>query len=201
MAREKSQKKTTSARQQATASPRKSPQRPAVSPTCSHSTEERNNNAADEPSASSLLQHSQLTTDEWYKAKQTRKAYANYVKAGKVWLAKWVTSGQTEIEEEGLPGSESPTKGCQGEYWRQNKQTGKWEGIPVFQIEYKSYFELLKNRDGRTGTSTQALAMLPKDLKVILNWIKGPDGAKKLNETRRLYINAFMTTAFCLWTR
>ncbi len=38
------------------------------------------------PSAAQLLNQSQQTTEEWYKAVRTKKGYAGYVKGGKVWL-------------------------------------------------------------------------------------------------------------------
>lgn len=48
------------------------------------------------PSVTQLLQSSRLTTDEWYKAARTTKAYANYVKAGKKWLEDWVTEARDD---------------------------------------------------------------------------------------------------------
>jgi hypothetical protein len=77
----------------------------------------------------------------------------------------------------------------------------KWEGNPVFDLNFKTYFESLKNRDKRTGTSTQALPMLPKDLKLITDYLSSDDGLRELGETRCLYFKAFASTAFCLWTR
>lgn len=71
----------------------------------------------------------------------------------------------------------------------------------MYQIEYKVYHESLKNRDGRTGTSTQALPMHPGDLKTIFAWLDSPHAAKELGELRVLYFKAFATTAFTLWTR
>jgi hypothetical protein len=76
-----------------------------------------------------------------------------------------------------------------------------WEGNPVAESELKAYFESLKNRDKRTGTSTQALPMLPKDLKVIVEYLDSIVGMKEFSVTKNLYFKAFATTAFCLWTR
>jgi hypothetical protein len=45
------------------------------------------------PSASVLLNHSQETTEEWYRSPRTKKGYANYVKSGKDWLKTWVAEG------------------------------------------------------------------------------------------------------------
>ena len=42
------------------------------------------------PNSGSLLKSSRLTTEAWYKSKCTTIVYANYVKAGKAWLEKWV---------------------------------------------------------------------------------------------------------------
>jgi hypothetical protein len=55
-----------------------------------------------DPSPSSLLDQSRLTTDEWYKSKRTTKAYANYVKNGKSFLATWVQDSEECSEGEGL---------------------------------------------------------------------------------------------------
>ncbi|KAK7691284.1 hypothetical protein QCA50_004677 [Cerrena zonata] len=201
------------------------------------------------PSTTQLLQSSRLTTDEWYKAARTTKAYANYVKAGKKWLEDWVTEARDDGNATGsdreeriafreafdIIGTNTPTALrlytaykcehnnlgfptadgirsafkqyfelvhlCQGEHWRLNEHTEKWEGNPVYQIEYKAYHESLKNRDGRTGTSTQALPMHPNDLKVIFLWLDSPDAIKQLGELRILYFKAFAATAFTLWTR
>ncbi|KAF8325745.1 hypothetical protein F5887DRAFT_1085118 [Amanita rubescens] len=91
--------------------------------------------------------------------------------------------------------------GCQGDVWRYNSHTKAWEGNPVFQSDFKTYYESLKNRDNRTGTVTQALPMFPKDLKVIMDYLDGKDGSDNVSVTRRLYFKAFATTAFALWTR
>lgn len=50
------------------------------------------------PSASSLLNNSQQTTDEWYKSQRTKKGYANYVKSGKKWLLDWTAEGRLDGE-------------------------------------------------------------------------------------------------------
>jgi hypothetical protein len=52
-----------------------------------------------EPSASTLLNHSQQTTEEWYKSVRTKKGYASYVKSGKKWLAEWVAEDRLDDEE------------------------------------------------------------------------------------------------------
>jgi hypothetical protein len=54
-----------------------------------------------------LLNHTRLTTDEWYKAAKTTKAYANYVKNGKAFLQSWAadSDGSTSLggeEESGI---------------------------------------------------------------------------------------------------
>lgn len=90
---------------------------------------------------------------------------------------------------------------CQGEIWRFDPHTQKWEGNPVFESDFKAYFESLKNWDNRTGTATQALPMLPKDLKVLMNYLDSDEGVSGMSLTRRLYFKAFATTAFTLWTR
>jgi hypothetical protein len=91
--------------------------------------------------------------------------------------------------------------GCQGEFWKYDATTKKWEGNPVFDGDYKAYYESLKNRDNRMGTSTQALPMLPKDFKIIMNFLDTEEAMTNISETRRLYFKAFSTTAFALWTR
>lgn len=91
--------------------------------------------------------------------------------------------------------------GCQGDSWKLNIATHEWEGNPVFEPDFKAYYEALKNRNKRIGTSTQALPMLPKDLKQIMAHLDGQEGIHAFTETRRLYFKAFATTAFCLWTR
>ncbi|KAJ7655921.1 hypothetical protein B0H17DRAFT_1146313 [Mycena rosella] len=121
----------------------------------------------------------QQTTDEWYKSSRTKKGYANYVKSGK--------SGCV--------------RGCQGDFWKYNAHTKKWEGNPVFESGFKSYYESLKNRQNRTGTATQALPMLPVDLKLILEYLDSEEAIKYFTLTQRLYFKAFVTTAFTLWTR
>ncbi|KAI0057704.1 hypothetical protein BV25DRAFT_1919893 [Artomyces pyxidatus] len=69
--------------------------------------------------------------------------------------------------------------GCQGDTWKFDSHTQTWEGNPVFDPEYKEYFESLKNRGRRNQTVTHALPMLLKDMRY----------------------QAFATTAFNLWTR
>ena len=76
-----------------------------------------------------------------------------------------------------------------------------WDGNPVFDPEFKTYFESLKNREKRTGISKQALPMLPKDLTVIMEYLASEPGLTELGETQCLYFQAFASTAFCLWTR
>jgi hypothetical protein len=53
-----------------------------------------------EPSASTLLNHSQQTTDEWHESTRTKAGYANYVKSGKKWLEEWVAGGRL-VDEDG----------------------------------------------------------------------------------------------------
>src|ERR1700728_1115161 len=44
------------------------------------------------PSATTLLNQSRETTDEWYRSPRTKKSYSSYVKSGKSWLKDWVAS-------------------------------------------------------------------------------------------------------------
>ncbi|KAJ6600338.1 hypothetical protein DFH09DRAFT_1271221 [Mycena vulgaris] len=155
---------------------------------------------SDLPSASSLLQHSQQTTEGWYKSQSTKKGYVNYVKGGKKWLVDWNAEGRLddEISADAFDniGAETPLAlraltaykcskgdsqlvcGCQGEFWKYNSHTEKWEGNPVFEIGFKSYYELLKNRHNRTSTASQALPMLPADLKIILEYLDSEEAVK-----------------------
>ncbi|KAJ7128266.1 hypothetical protein C8R46DRAFT_1237037 [Mycena filopes] len=91
--------------------------------------------------------------------------------------------------------------GCQGDFWKYNAHTEKWEGNPVFEPVFKAYYESLKNRHNRTGTATQALPMLPSDLKIIMEYLDSPEAIKYFTLTQHLYFKAFVTTAFTLWTR
>ncbi|KAJ7143011.1 hypothetical protein C8R44DRAFT_726298 [Mycena epipterygia] len=194
---------------------------------------------SDLPSASSLLNNSQQTTDEWYKSPRTKKGYGNYVKGGKTWLEEWTSEGRLDDEiavdafdnitdqtplalraltaykcehlgrgfasAEGLRSAFKDyferVCGCQGEFWKYNCHTEEWEGNPVFETGFKSYYESLKNRHNRTGTATQALPMLPADLKMILEYLDSDEAIKYFTLTQRLYFKAFVTTAFTLWTR
>ncbi|KAF8147030.1 hypothetical protein K438DRAFT_1989996 [Mycena galopus ATCC 62051] len=92
-------------------------------------------------------------------------------------------------------------QGCQGDFWKYDSHTEKWEGNPVFESSFKTYYESLKNRDNRTGTTTQALPMLPTDLKIILEYLDTEEAMKYFTVTQRLYFKAYVTTAFSLWTR
>ena len=47
-----------------------------------------------DPSASTLLDHTWMTTDQWYKSVKMTKSYANYVKSGMEWLEKWMKEGR-----------------------------------------------------------------------------------------------------------
>ncbi|KAF7354486.1 hypothetical protein MVEN_01137900 [Mycena venus] len=91
--------------------------------------------------------------------------------------------------------------GCQGDFWKYNSHNQKWEGNPVFESGFKTYYESLKNRHNRTSTATQALPMLPADLKVIMEYLDSPEAIKYFTVTQRLYFKTFVTTAFTLWTR
>ena len=90
---------------------------------------------------------------------------------------------------------------CQGEFWKYNSHTEKWEGSPVFKNQYRIYYESLKNCNKRTSASVQALPMLPKDLAVIMQYLDSLAAKKHFTQTEILYLKAFMTTAFTLWTR
>lgn len=91
--------------------------------------------------------------------------------------------------------------GCYGDSWKLNKHTNEWEGNPVFEPKYKNYYDSLKNKNNRTETTQQSLPMLPKDLKVIMDYLDSPAARSAFTETRRLYFKAFATAAFTLWTR
>jgi hypothetical protein len=91
--------------------------------------------------------------------------------------------------------------GCYGEFWKYDVQAAKWDGNPVFEPAFKVYYESLKNRDKQTGTSTQALPMLPKDLKIIVAYLDSVEAKRLFSEMERMYFKAFATTAFTLWTR
>jgi hypothetical protein len=46
-----------------------------------------------------LTQQTRLTTEQWYWAKCTTKAYSNYIKAGKTWLANDIAARQSALED------------------------------------------------------------------------------------------------------
>jgi hypothetical protein len=54
------------------------------------------------PTASTLLNHTQITTDEWFKSKKTMKSYASYVQSGKEWLKGFVEEVRGHTEEQGI---------------------------------------------------------------------------------------------------
>jgi hypothetical protein len=56
------------------------------------------------PTAASLLIQSQDTTEKWYRARRTTKAYANYVKSGKAFLESWASSHQSDPDGTEPPG-------------------------------------------------------------------------------------------------
>lgn len=89
---------------------------------------------------------------------------------------------------------------CQGDYWRYNEHTHQWEGNPVFQYQYRTYFESLNNKD-RSAVTVQAKAMLPDDLRILFEYLDSPQGLKTFTDMQRLYFKAFSLTAFTLWTR
>lgn len=95
----------------------------------------------------------------------------------------------------------SSVHGCQGDFWKYTSHTAKWEGNLVFESDFKAYYESLKNCDNQTGTSTQVLPMLLKDLKMIINFLDSPDAAEHTSLMKQFYFKAFTTTAFTLWTR
>ncbi|KAJ7832509.1 hypothetical protein B0H13DRAFT_2370907 [Mycena leptocephala] len=191
------------------------------------------------PSASSLIQNSLGTTEEWFKSSRTKKGYRNYVKSSKTWLADWTAEGRLDNEiladafdviseqtplalrtltaykckhlERGFSTAEGLRSafkdyfervcGCQGDFWKYNSHTQKWEGNPVFESGFKTYYESLKNHQNRTGTATQALPMLPSDLKIIMKYLDSEEAIKYFTVTQWLYFKVFVTTAFTLWTR
>ncbi|KAJ7778003.1 hypothetical protein DFH07DRAFT_766219 [Mycena maculata] len=165
------------------------------------------------PSASSLLNNSQQTTDEWYKSPRTKKGYSNYVKSGKAWIIEWTSEGRLDDEISAdafdIITSEIPLalraltvfKWFAGDFWKYNSHTGNWEGNPVFESGFKTYYESLKNRHNRTSTATQALPMLPADLKMIMEYLDSPEAIEYFTVTQRLYFKVFVSTAFTLWMR
>jgi hypothetical protein len=56
-----------------------------------------------ELTASTLLDRTRVTTEEWFKSKATTKAYASYVRSGKAWLKMFVEEGRSG-EEGGATG-------------------------------------------------------------------------------------------------
>lgn len=54
-----------------------------------------------QPTTADLLQHSTVTTEEWYKSARTTQVYANYVKSGKKWLGVWVSEDRQGQSIEG----------------------------------------------------------------------------------------------------
>ncbi|KAJ6590741.1 hypothetical protein B0H10DRAFT_803701 [Mycena sp. CBHHK59/15] len=83
--------------------------------------------------------------------------------------------------------------GCQGDFWKYNAHTKKWEDDPVFEIGFRTYYESLKSRDSRTSTTTQALPMLPADLKIIMEYLDSEEVIQHFSQTRRLHFKAFVT--------
>ncbi|KAF9489984.1 hypothetical protein BDN71DRAFT_1435024 [Pleurotus eryngii] len=71
---------------------------------------------------------------------------------------------------------------CQGDFWKLNEGKQKWEGNPVFQSDFKVYFESLKNRQKRTATVVQALPMLPADMKVLMDYLDTSEASKNIAE-------------------
>lgn len=68
-------------------------------------------------------------------------------------------------------------------------------------MDFRTYFESLKNWENKTGIAIQSLPMFPKDLRVIMDYLDGEGGEKQFSLTWKLYFKAFATTAFTLWTR
>ncbi|KAF7364523.1 hypothetical protein MVEN_00321300 [Mycena venus] len=178
---------------------------------------------SDLPSTLSLLENSRQTTDEWLKSKRTKKGYGNYVKGGKKWLVEWTAEGRLddEISEDAFDVMSEQTplalraltaykcehlargfasaEGIRSAFKDYFERNGR--GIRSLRGGFKTYYESLKNRHNRTSTATQALPMLPADLKVIMEYLDSPEAIKYFTVTQRLYFKAFVTTAFTLWTR
>ncbi|KAI0060282.1 hypothetical protein BV25DRAFT_1917898 [Artomyces pyxidatus] len=91
--------------------------------------------------------------------------------------------------------------GCQGSIWKLNRNTGDWEGNPVFDPDYMAYHEALKRRHLQESPPKKAIAILPADMKRMLDYLCSPDAAELFTTTKRLFFSAFATTAFALWTR
>jgi hypothetical protein len=93
------------------------------------------------------------------------------------------------------------TFNCQGDkLWRRNHtiESG-WEGNPVFESSYATFYESLKKAHGKSGESSHSLAMLPTHLEKIKAWIES--NASTIPVAKILFWYAFSSLGFTLWTR
>ncbi|KAK6971857.1 hypothetical protein R3P38DRAFT_2813325 [Favolaschia claudopus] len=158
--------------------------------------------AAAQLSSTSLLKHSQQTTDEWYKAARNKERLCKLRQKRKKWLEEWTSEGRLDDEisadafdviGEHTPSALRALNAYKCEHLERSFASAEgirfafkdyfervcgcrviFGSIPrilrnggesVFQSGFKTYYESLKNRHNRTGTATQALPMLPADLK------------------------------------
>jgi hypothetical protein len=52
--------------------------------------------------ALTLFNHTQITTEEWFKSKKMTKSYASYVRSSKEWLKGFIEEGQSHAEEQSI---------------------------------------------------------------------------------------------------
>ncbi|KAF9207016.1 hypothetical protein BGZ49_001352 [Haplosporangium sp. Z 27] len=92
------------------------------------------------------------------------------------------------------------TFGCQGIYWKCD-DNGNWEGNPVFEPSFNDFMTSLKNRDGRSGTSKQSLAMSYQDMSKLMKHLQDSGTIAQHGEGLCLLFQAYAATGFTLWTR
>ncbi|KAJ6590770.1 hypothetical protein B0H10DRAFT_1961038 [Mycena sp. CBHHK59/15] len=148
------------------------------------------------PSASSLLYNSQQTTEKWYKSPQTKKGYGNYVKSSKKWLVDWTAKGclHNEISADAFDNITAQTPLALRALTAYKCE--HWSGDLHLQ---RAFVPL--SRTTLNSTATQALPMLPADLKIIMEYLDSEEAIKYFTLTKRLYFKVFITTTFTLWTR
>ncbi|KAG5220440.1 phosphate system positive regulatory protein [Salix suchowensis] len=182
------------------------------------------------PSTNSLLAQTVLTTDQWYRSRSTKNGYANYVKAGKKWLAEWVEQNTGESSPAGEQGIESEASKLAGAFdvikeetplalrlliafkcEHQQRGFSTAEGIrAAFKDYFSRYYQpailpqcliSTKEQTEPHSNSSTGLPMLPADMKVLMDYLDTSEASKNIAEVRRLCWKAFATTSFCLWTR
>lgn len=107
------------------------------------------------PTAAALNSSSRLTAEQWFRSKNTTKTYANYVKAGKKFLASWAEEGRETVEGEtqgdcGLPeyanafdiiGEHTPTALRMLTAFKCDHEEKKFSTAEGLRSSFKSYFE------------------------------------------------------------